>query len=151
MKMSKRLARLAAGILAASLLAGVLTGCVREIGGARCDFIVQNPHRSNTQPTHMDAKVSITCSAHVTVVRVEIKMQKRGPGGVWRDLPGASNFRETARLGAGAKFTVTTKSARCVPGTYRAAGRGSATFEGSQNASASWQYGNAAVVTCPRT
>jgi hypothetical protein len=140
--------RTTGAVLMALVMAAALSGCVQEFGNARCDFNVQHPHQSNSMPTHMDAKVSIKCTAIVTQVRVEIKMQRLWPGGIWKEVPGSYKARETASLAAGRPFTVTTGSTRCVAGTFRAAGRGSATLGTSPNASASWQYGPSVKVVC---
>lgn len=135
-------------LIVAGLVSVSLTGCVEAFGGGQCDINIQNPHQSHGTPTAMDAKATIRCTVVVTAVSVTIKMQRKSSSGVWADVPGTINTRETASLAANSNFVVTTRPRGCVAGTYRAAGRGNATYKGVANASAVWQYGNAAKVVC---
>ncbi len=125
-----------------------LTGCAAAVGAASCDINVQNPHQSSGSPRYMDAKATITCSATVTNVSATIKLQKKN-GSSWVDVAGSEGTNTKSSLAANAKLVVMTGgNLRCVNGTYRAAGKGSATYQGKSNGSAVWQYGSETSVVC---
>jgi hypothetical protein len=152
MTRSATLANRLRALAAVTLLAGVLSGCSIDLGGgALCTFNVQNPHQSSFKSKYMDAKVTMSCTQVVTDVSARVKLQKQDSKGRWRDVAGSENSRDAPWIKAGEKFRVMTKEEiRCVPGVYRAAGRGGATYRGEPNSSAAWQYGQAIKVSCSR-
>lgn len=95
----------------------------------------------------MNAKATVKCTAVVNSAAMTIKMQKSS-GGKWVDVAGTQRTTNYATMSANTSYQFNTTDVACVNGTYRAAAKGSAKLSGNQSASADWQYGNSAAITC---
>lgn len=136
-----------AAVLLAAAFTGGLTACSQSFYGVTCNFNVQNAHQRHSNNVVMNAKATVKCNGAVNDASMEIKMQ-RLVNGKWADVAGTANTTKYQTIPANTSKQFNTRDVTCKSGTYRAAARGSAKLAGNKSASASWQYGNSAPISC---
>lgn len=130
---------------------GAFSGCAMALGNTRCNLNVQNPHQSRGTPRYMDSKLTFTCDRVVHAVSITIKMQRRA-GGSWIEVPNSSRTISIDNLLANTPLKVMTGgNLLCTVGTFRTAGRGTATNAQGLRDSLDWYYGDPVSVTCPNS
>lgn len=145
--------RVLAAVATCSIVAASLTGCSFSTGNATCEFKPHHPHQSTGTPTHMDGKATLVCkgdTSDIDWVEGTTKLQRLA-NGKWVDVANSAASRRIDTVKNGTKYTImSSKSTRCVAGTYRTAAKGQGKMAGVSAKSMSWQYSGSEKITCKK-
>lgn len=145
------------GVVAGGVLAVLMSTCVvlpaadaaPGAGNANCNVEpvkAMRPHNSKGTPTDIVGKGSISCTAAIDSMYIEVELQRKD-GGSWIRVGG--DRREIPRPAANTKY-VAQGSTACRDGEYRTAARGGGVYGGVPSQSSAWEYSDTVVDPCKK-